>query len=642
MKNFIKSILLFIIIIGSLNADIYKDVKYLKLDNGMQVYLLANEKLANTKIELIVNVGRSIETNENAGISHLTEHLMFRDKRIPHNNYLDYIKEEGATYMNGYTANYETGYKATIDSNKSYWITQQFYNMIFDKQITDQNLDSERGAVQTEIGEYRYIDKIRASSSSFLNFILPKKENLYSHEFSIKEEPKFSPRYLQKINNNKITMKQLLEHYDTYYYPKNMVLRIAGNFNISKMENLIINSYGKSKRTGSKRSKEADYHPVDKNKPYRFYKSGVNSNFAYIGFKALEKSYKNDIIIDAYTKNLSLRLKKELRNKNGASYGVFNMTTVQKKTILSSVYFDGLNKNFSDNISIARKMIESDKKRLSEKDILDALKAYEIKISNIEYDSDSFMEIISISEDLRENYNISDKTYTDILKSITINDYREAISELIVENKSYENIYREYSLFKYDEFISQVILMLIFLFVYFKMYLIDMKDTPRAYLLNRRISNRFLGFIYVFLFISLISTIIEDWVGYFFLKYIMGNLYFIETINIPYNLFVNIFVVILSILFFLFLARYIFPYYSNLILTKDRLYIVGHRAKYFLVKDIESIDVVKWNILKGWKAYGMAILFWKPLIKITFSNGEIALFRSNKAIHLKEDLEEKL
>jgi len=642
MKKIIKSILLFIMIIGSLNADIYKDVKYLKLDNGMQVYLLANEKLANTKIELIVNVGRSIETDENTGISHLTEHLMFRDKRIPHHNYLDYIKEEGATYMNGYTATYETGYKATIDSNKSYWITQQFYNMIFDKQITDQNLDSERGAVQTEIGEYRYIDKFRAKTSSFLNFILPEKRNIYAQEFSIKKEPKFSDGYLQKINNNKITMKQLLEHYDTYYYPKNMVLRVVGNFDITKMEDLIINSYGKSKRTGSKRSKEADYYPVDKNKPYRFYKFGLSSNFAYIGFKSLEKSYKNDIIIDAYTKNLSLRLKKELRNKNGASYGVYNITTVQKKTILSSVYLDGLSKNFSENISIARKMIESDKKRLSKIDIVEALKAYEVKINNIEYDSDSFMHIISISEDLRENYGVTDKTYTDIFKSITINDYREAIAELIVENKRYESIYREYSLFKYDEVISQVVLMLIFLFAYFKMYHIDMKDSARDYLLNRRLSNRFLGFIYVFLFVSLISTIIENWVGHLFLKYIVGNIHFIDTINIPYSLFVNIFIVILSIIFFLFLARYIFPYYSNLILTKDRLYIVGHRAKHFLVRDIESIDVVKWNILKGWKAYGMAILFWKPLLKITFSNGDIALFRSNKALHLKEDLEEKL
>ena len=122
--------------------DPYKNITYMKLDNGFQAYLLNNDKVANTQIELTVNVGTDIEDEENYGLSHLVEHLVFRDKRVPHRDYVDYIKEEGATYMNGYTTRYKTGYKAIINNDKSYWITEAFSKMLFNKQVGNEDLKS--------------------------------------------------------------------------------------------------------------------------------------------------------------------------------------------------------------------------------------------------------------------------------------------------------------------------------------------------------------------------------------------------------------------------------------------------------------------------------------------------------------------
>ena len=106
-----------------------------------------------------INVGWDVEDDENYGLSHLVEHMIFRDERIPHRDYLDYMKEEGASYVNGYTSRYITKLVTTIPSDKSYWVTKLFAQMIFDKKIDQSDIAIEKGAVQVEIGEKTWHDK---------------------------------------------------------------------------------------------------------------------------------------------------------------------------------------------------------------------------------------------------------------------------------------------------------------------------------------------------------------------------------------------------------------------------------------------------------------------------------------------------
>jgi len=110
----------FVFSYASSSGDPYKNIKYYKLENGLQVYLLSDNKAVNTHISAKFRVGFDIENNSTYGLSHMVEHMVFRDQRVPHHDYLDYIKEEGGTYINGYTTRYETEYLTTIDSNKSY------------------------------------------------------------------------------------------------------------------------------------------------------------------------------------------------------------------------------------------------------------------------------------------------------------------------------------------------------------------------------------------------------------------------------------------------------------------------------------------------------------------------------------------
>jgi len=376
-------------------VDPYKDIEYFRLQNGMQVYLLSDEQSVNTQIELSVNVGHAVETKENAGISHLVEHLLFRDQRIPHKDYLDYIKEEGATYVNGYTRELTTGYLATIDSNKSYWIAETFAMMIFDKEINEEDLEIEKGALQTEIGEFKthltplyYIGLFFQS----LGNLMPDEYNIYIDDFSMQEEEDTPDRYFSKKNNQNFLFDEVLAHYNSYYYPSNMVLKIAGNFDISKMKSVLENSFATVDKKGNKRTYELKYDATLSAKPFKEFTSGSSTKSgASLGAKYIIDDYKKYIILSAYSSHLSDKMQQLLRNDLGQTYSVSTYSSSYRNGAMVGVSFTSLHDEFDNNLERIQKQIELDTKGLDTKDIELALKEYALSYSSIEHDSASLL-----------------------------------------------------------------------------------------------------------------------------------------------------------------------------------------------------------------------------------------------------------
>jgi len=110
-----RFLLVSLVFLGTLFANPYKNLTHYTLSNGLEVYLLPDEKSKNIHIEVDVKVGMGVEDANNAGLSHLVEHIVFRDQRVEDSDYYDIIKDKGATFVNGYTTYYKTQYLATIN-----------------------------------------------------------------------------------------------------------------------------------------------------------------------------------------------------------------------------------------------------------------------------------------------------------------------------------------------------------------------------------------------------------------------------------------------------------------------------------------------------------------------------------------------
>lgn len=342
------------------SEDPYQNIAYMQLDNGLQVYILSDDKAENTQIKLTVAVGTDVENEENFGLSHLVEHVVFRDKRIPHRDYVDYIKQQGASYMNGYTSRYETGYNATIASDKSYWLVETFAKMLFDKEVELEDLNSEKGAVQTEIGAYKWIDKPIWYYTEFMSKLAPPQPDIYQDDFALTEITAQPAYFNQNINNQAFTLDQVMAHYDAYYYPANMVLKIAGNFDTAEMQKQVQTHYGAVEKTGTKKAVEPIETPQLNDKPYRLFLEGTSENAGYLGVKYVLDDYRKYLIISAYLNNLALRLQQNLRNDLGHTYSLYASGASRDRARLAYIYFDGLHDEFESNIVTVRALLRFD------------------------------------------------------------------------------------------------------------------------------------------------------------------------------------------------------------------------------------------------------------------------------------------
>ncbi len=628
-------------------VDRYAGIEYYELDNGLEVYLLSDEMSENTQIRVKVKVGSSLEDDETFGLSHLVEHIVFRDQRVPHRDYLDYITEEGGTYVNGYTKPYETEYTATIDSNRSYWIAETFAQMLLDKNVTNVDLEMEKGALQTEIGEYKWSSRFLIDSLNAVKSIFPEPEDLYRDSFALEKKKDLPQRYWAQQNNRRFTLVDVLQHYDTYYYPANMRLMIVGNFDVETMKAVIEKAYGHSTKQGTQQVVKPLANPSLNQKPYYHFFEGMGKNSGYIGIKYLLDDYKKHLILSAYMNNVALRIQQHLRNKQGNSYSVSPYLFNARKAGVAAVYFDGLRDDFENNIAYVKKVLSEDVLSLEDSTIDEALRKYEIdKYASKEHDSKSLMSLVNVAEYLRVEQNISDKTPYEIFHSITHDEFRDVLKSTFVPENSYELIYRDYYLFPLEMQVFSMLMMVLLAFVYFRIHRIDyyakgLRYTKRDVVLERRLSNRFLGFL-EFVVVYLLASFVWEWLKYLLSALLFDDAYYLYTINVPYSYVVTVIDELLLIVLFVLIYRYLFNYYAHVDVDKENIYLVGNKITVIAKDTIEAISVVKWSPDKYLKIKGLVLFFWKPLVEVRLKNGKIFYLRAGNATHLEEDLRKNL
>jgi len=631
----------------SMTDDPYKNIHYFTLKNGMQVYLLNDDKTENTQIKLTVNLGYAIEDKDTYGLAHLVEHLVFRDQRIPYHDYLDYIKEEGATYVNGYTRRYETGYLATIKNEKAYWVVETFAKMLFDKNVTAQDLAIEKGALQTEIGESHWYYKPLWAMKVFFENIAAPSENFYQDVFHIPKEKELPARYFAQENNTRFTLAEVMKRYKDYYYPANMKLFVVGDFDITKMEQTIKESYGKIEKTGTLLVKEPKVKAISPKKPYERYYEGTDGSVAYLGALYLLDEYRTYLVLNAYTENLSQRLQQKMRNQYGKTYSVNNYMFSYKNAGVAAVTFDALHDEFDNNMKMAKEMMKEDLLHLDDETINKALKSYEEQYFHAtEHDNDTLMGLLQTNKYLREDHNITKESAYDIFKTITPEIFRTSIKKTFTPENDYRVIHRDYYFFSLEMMVISLLTFGLFLFFYIRLYKFELKKrhllyTHRDVLLTRRVSSRFTGFL-LFLLTFIISTILWNWMKYLTFKLITGDPFYLFTIDVPYSYIVTLLDPLLFMVVFFFIYRTLWRYYARIDVIDRGIVAIGNHVTFMPKEKIETLEVTPWQIRYFKQTIGTAIRFWKPLLKVTMEDGTVYYIRAVEASHLKEDIEKVL
>ena len=205
-------------------------VRYGKLDNGMTYYIKSNKKPENrAEFQLVVNAGSVLETEDQRGLAHFTEHMGFNGtKQFPGNDLTDALQKEGITFGrddNAYTTFDQTVYTLTLPTDKP-----ELFNLglkVLDgwasgMLMTDKQIDDERGVI---IEEWRLHqgagDRMRQKTWPV-----------------ILKGSKYADRLPIGTLENLQTFKypSIRNYYKQWYRPDNQAIIVVGDFDADEME----------------------------------------------------------------------------------------------------------------------------------------------------------------------------------------------------------------------------------------------------------------------------------------------------------------------------------------------------------------------------------------------------------------------
>ncbi|NLC65635.1 MAG: insulinase family protein [Clostridium sp.] len=212
--------------INSVQEKIYEfnvnglSVHYIPKKDFSNSVAMLTSKFGGKDVEFSINGGESFKKYPE-GIAHFLEHKMFE---MPSEiNVFNEFSKLGAS-VNAFTSSSQTSYYFETTEN-FYDNLKLLMDMVFTPHLTDENVAKEKGIITEEIRMYD-------DNPGFQGYIETMKA-LYK-ENPIREDVAGS---VESINS--LTKEDLLDCYNAFYNPSNMLLVISGDLDLNLIENII-------------------------------------------------------------------------------------------------------------------------------------------------------------------------------------------------------------------------------------------------------------------------------------------------------------------------------------------------------------------------------------------------------------------
>lgn len=215
------------------------------LPNGFQ-YILMKNSLPKDRVGVHLNIfaGSLNETNEQQGVAHFLEHMLFNgSKHFKPGELIKYFQSIGMDFgadANAQTSFFNTVYDLSLPKGDQKQMEEAFV-IIQDYAegalLLEAEIDRERGII---LAEKRERDSVSYRSfKKSLEFELP--GSLITQRFPIGNDR------VIKIADQKL----LKAYYDKWYRPDNMALIVVGDFDVKMVESLIIKKFSTLKSRAS-------------------------------------------------------------------------------------------------------------------------------------------------------------------------------------------------------------------------------------------------------------------------------------------------------------------------------------------------------------------------------------------------------
>lgn len=207
-----------------------KQTKKLKLENGLQIYLISDPNTDKSSAAITVKVGSWSDPVDYPGIAHFLEHMLFLgNKKYPsETEYEQYITEHGGQF-NAFTSNDFTGYVFSIDNEAFPEALDRFSNFFKEPLFNPSGVDRELQAIDQEYAKNIENDDIRQY------YILKEIVNP-GHP-----NDAFSMGNRQSLQ--KVSQETLINWYHSNYSANRMQAEVISNLPLEQLEKLVLQDF---------------------------------------------------------------------------------------------------------------------------------------------------------------------------------------------------------------------------------------------------------------------------------------------------------------------------------------------------------------------------------------------------------------
>lgn len=206
--------------------------KKLRLENGLEVYLISNPNLDQSGAALIVGAGGWSDPENFGGLAHFVEHALFLGtKKYPdESGFMSFIGAHGGQ-TNAFTTYGQTAFIFSVDNQAFAEALDRFGHFFIHPLFDPSGLDREKRAVDQEF-------HMNKDNNSYRNALILSDLAQVGHPFQ-----KFISGNLQTLEE--ATREDIVRWYEEHYSSDNMKLVILSTLPLDKLEQEAANLFSK-------------------------------------------------------------------------------------------------------------------------------------------------------------------------------------------------------------------------------------------------------------------------------------------------------------------------------------------------------------------------------------------------------------
>lgn len=311
-----------------------------KLDNGITVVVEPIEKVRSVAVGFWVGVGSRHETTNEAGISHFIEHLLFKGTKTRTARDISETFDSLGAELNAFTTKEFTCYYARLLDEHLEVGVEVLADMLQNSVFQPNHIDFERQVVLEEIAMYEDTPDEQIHDL-FTASLWP------SH-------PLGSQVLGSKKTVSAFNRETVVNYWQRFYTPGNIVVAAAGNVQPQRLVNLI-NRYWQQPPTTKPAT--AEVKPVTKAKLSVFPKQTEQTHFCYGGTTINSRHpdrFGLSVLENIVGGGMSSRLFQKIREERGLAYAVYSYHSLYLDAGNFAIYAGTRKANFNEVLKLIR------------------------------------------------------------------------------------------------------------------------------------------------------------------------------------------------------------------------------------------------------------------------------------------------